>query len=182
MRTREDIAEFESTLGQVYNFFNRSAGRLSTLKYWQDFLDLPELKFKHLFDIRCSSIRGCLKPIISNVEPGKVTCLFSEKHHLAVLSILGHQALFATLKQISEDQSFSLPDRKKALRLYNAILNDSFLFYLHFHYDLQECVSGHLMTLKATPPPPKKSIFVKKMKIEINAWEDSPSSALSETL
>ena len=34
---------------------------------------------------------------------------------------------------------------------------------------------------KATPPP-KKSIFVKKMKIEINAWEDSPSSALSETL
>ena len=32
------------------------------------------------------------------------------------------------------------------------------------------------------PPPPKKSIFVKKMKIEINAWEDSPSSALSETL
>ena len=35
---------------------------------------------------------------------------------------------------------------------------------------------------KATPPPPKKSIFVKKMKIEIYAWEDSPSSALSETL
>ena len=32
------------------------------------------------------------------------------------------------------------------------------------------------------PPPPKKSSFVKKMKIEINAWEDSPSSALSETL
>ena len=32
------------------------------------------------------------------------------------------------------------------------------------------------------PPPPKNSIFVKKMKIEINAWEDSSSSALSETL
>ena len=39
----------------------------------------------------------------------------------------------------------------------------------------------NLRLLKATPPP-KKSIFVKKMKIEINAWEDSPSSALSETL
>ena len=38
----------------------------------------------------------------------------------------------------------------------------------------------HLCYLR--PPPPKKSIFVKKMKIEINAWEDSPSSALSETL
>ena len=37
------------------------------------------------------------------------------------------------------------------------------------------------LNFKATPPP-KKSIFVKKMKIEINAWEDSPSSALSETL
>ncbi|CAF1648070.1 unnamed protein product [Adineta ricciae] len=125
VRTREDVAQFESNLGQIYNFFSRSASRLSTLKYWQNFLDLPELKFKHLFDIRWSSIRGCLKPIISNTEPG-------------------HQALFATLKQISEDQDFSLQDREKALDLYNSILNDSFLFYLHFHHDLQECVSGEL--------------------------------------
>ena len=31
------------------------------------------------------------------------------------------------------------------------------------------------------PPPQKMSIFVKNFEIEINAWEDSPSSALSET-
>ncbi len=79
MRVREDVAQFESNLGHIYNFFSRSAVRLSKLKHWQHFLDLPELKFKHLFDIRWSSIRGCLKPIISNTEPGKHTYyLFSE--------------------------------------------------------------------------------------------------------
>ena len=31
-------------------------------------------------------------------------------------------------------------------------------------------------------PPKKESVFVKKFEIEINAWEDSPSFALSETL
>ena len=31
-------------------------------------------------------------------------------------------------------------------------------------------------------PPQKKSVFVKKFEIEITAWEDSPSFALSETL
>ncbi len=56
--------------------------------------------------------------------------------------------MFATLKQISEDQDFSLSDREKALDLYNSILDDSFLFYLHFHNDLQECVSGNLFLHK----------------------------------
>ncbi len=32
------------------------------------------------------------------------------------------------------------------------------------------------------PPPSKKVNFRQKMEIEINAWGDSPSSALSETL
>jgi hypothetical protein len=38
--------------------------------------------------------------------------------------------------------------------------------------------------LRPPPPPttPKKSIFVKKIEIEIMAWEDSPRFALSETL
>ena len=36
-------------------------------------------------------------------------------------------------------------------------------------------------TFKAIPLK-KKSVFVKKFEIEINAWEDSPSFALSETL
>ena len=118
------------------------------MKHWQNFLDLPELKFKHLFDIRWSSIRGCLKPIISNTEPGKHTCLFFESRDLVLEFVLGHQALFATLKQISDDRNFSLQDREKALDLYNSILSDSFLFYLHFHHDLQECVSGNLLSHK----------------------------------
>ncbi len=33
-----------------------------------------------------------------------------------------------------------------------------------------------------SPPHSKKSIFVKKVEMEINAWEDSPEFALSETL
>ena len=37
------------------------------------------------------------------------------------------------------------------------------------------------MFLQAIPPL-KKSVFVKKFEIEINAWKDSPSFALSETL
>ena len=31
------------------------------------------------------------------------------------------------------------------------------------------------------PPPQKKSVFVRIFEIEINAWEDSPSSDLSKT-
>ena len=54
--------------------------------------------------------------------------------------------------------------------LYHISMNVDFLFNLMIKHNLRP------------PPPPKKSIFVKKMKIEINAWEDSPSSALSETL
>ena len=37
------------------------------------------------------------------------------------------------------------------------------------------------LTFKAILPQ-KKSVFVKKFEIEINAWEDSPSFALSATL
>ena len=49
-------------------------------------------------------------------------------------------------------------------------------------YQQRLCVLGYRYIKATPPPPPKKSIFVKKMKIEINAWKDSPSSALSETL
>ncbi|CAF1015489.1 unnamed protein product [Rotaria sordida] len=160
VRTREDVAQFESNLGQIYNFFH-SACRLSMLKHWQNFLDLPELKFKYLFDIRWSSIRGCLIPIISNIEPG-------------------HQALFATLKQISEDQDFSLSDREKALDLYNSILDDSFLFYLHFHHDLQECVSGELTKMMQDD---NVSYTILKDKIQekksvLNGWLSAPSALI----
>jgi hypothetical protein len=57
--------------------------------------------------------------------------------------VVGHQALFASLKQISEAQDFCPADRKTSLDLLKAILNDSFLFLLHFHHDLQESVSGN---------------------------------------
>jgi hypothetical protein len=33
-------------------------------------MEIPELKLKRIFDIRWSSIRGCIKPIIDNVQPG----------------------------------------------------------------------------------------------------------------
>ncbi|CAF1315655.1 unnamed protein product [Rotaria sordida] len=160
VRTREDVAQFESNLGQIYNFFH-SACRLSMLKHWQNFLDLPELKFKYLFDIRWSSIRGCLIPIISNIEPG-------------------HQALFATLKQISEDQDFSLSDREKALDLYKSILDDSFLFYLHFHHVLQECVSGELTKMMQDD---NVSYTILKDKIQekksvLNGWLSAPSALI----
>jgi len=40
------------------------------------------------------------------------------------------------------------------------------------------------LTIKASPCPDtqKKSVFLKKVKMEINMWEDSPSFALSKTL
>jgi hypothetical protein len=38
------------------------------------------------------------------------------------------------------------------------------------------------MTYLRPPPTQKKSIFVKKVEMEINAWEDSLKSALSEIL
>ena len=42
-------------------------------------------------------------------------------------------------------------------------------------------VRKKVFRIKAMPPK-KKSVFVKKFEIEINAWEDRPSFALSETL
>lgn len=33
-------------------------------------MESPELKFKRIFDIRWSSIRDCIKPIIINIQPG----------------------------------------------------------------------------------------------------------------
>ena len=52
--------------------------------------------------------------------------------------------------------------------------------YLVFHIP-KHLAFGTLKSLKAIPPQ-KKSVFVKKLEIEINAWKDSASFALSETL
>ncbi|CAF3570525.1 unnamed protein product [Rotaria sp. Silwood1] len=64
------VSKLETTIGKIYNYFGRSSTRQQMLKEWQNFLDMPELKFKRIYDIRWSSIRGCIKPIIQNVQPG----------------------------------------------------------------------------------------------------------------
>lgn len=33
-------------------------------------MEISELKFKRIFDIRWSPMRGCIKPMIDNVQPG----------------------------------------------------------------------------------------------------------------
>ncbi|CAF1608473.1 unnamed protein product, partial [Didymodactylos carnosus] len=69
LKTRAELANFEHIIGRIHNYFNRSVTRQQKLKKWQNYLDLPELKFKRLFDIRWSSVRGCMKPIIENTKP-----------------------------------------------------------------------------------------------------------------
>lgn len=66
----DSILNFETTIGKIYSHFSRSSARQFRFKQWQNYLDLPEIKFKKIFDIRWSSIHGCIKPIISNVQPG----------------------------------------------------------------------------------------------------------------
>ena len=70
MVIHEPILNFETTIGKLFNYFSRSNTRQYQLKQWQNYLDLPEMKFKRLFDIRWSSMQGCIDPIIVNVQPG----------------------------------------------------------------------------------------------------------------
>lgn len=71
METRSFVGNFENVIGKIYSYFSRSTIRQRKLKEWHNFLDMPEIKFKRLFEIRWSSIRNCLKPILINVTPGK---------------------------------------------------------------------------------------------------------------
>jgi hypothetical protein len=71
MVIRPLIADFENQIGKIYTYFNRSSIRQHRLKQWCDFLAMPELKFKRIFDIRWSSIRDCLRPIVINIKPGQ---------------------------------------------------------------------------------------------------------------
>ncbi len=64
------IEKLESTIGEIHKYFSRSAERQFQLKSWQTFMEIPVLKFKRIFDIRWSSIKSCIEPIIHNVEPG----------------------------------------------------------------------------------------------------------------
>ncbi|CAF3395302.1 unnamed protein product [Rotaria socialis] len=87
-----------------------------------------KLKFKRLFHIRWSSTRDSIKPIMFNITPT-------------------NQALFATLQETKFDKKLSKTDRETASDLMSSILDDEFLFMLHFNYDLHECVLGELTKL-----------------------------------
>ena len=65
----------------------------------------------------------------------------------------------------------------------NGIFNQRWAFSISRYYrkDLQ-MDHQHFSVLLRPPPPSKKSILVRKIKIEINAWEDSPKFTLSEAL
>ncbi len=54
-------------------------------------------------------------------------------------------------------------------------------FHPHPHGRSWHTLLNLSIEVKASPPR-KKSVFVKKVEMEINTWEDSPSFALSETL
>ncbi|CAF4981731.1 unnamed protein product, partial [Rotaria sp. Silwood1] len=110
------VSKLETTIGKIYNYFGRSSTRQQMLKEWQNFLDMPELKFKRIYDIRWSSIRG-------------------------------NQALLAALQQNASDPVSSNGDRGSAKELFQYVLNDEFLFLLHFHYDLHECALGPITKL-----------------------------------
>lgn len=66
------VAKLESAISKIYNYFSHSSSRQTKLKNWQRFIEQPELHFKRLFDIRWSSIRDSIRPIIENIQPGKL--------------------------------------------------------------------------------------------------------------
>ncbi|CAF3918967.1 unnamed protein product [Rotaria sp. Silwood1] len=121
----ETILNLEAIISRIYGYFSRSSTRLFKLKQWQNYLDLPEMKFKKLFEIRWSTIQDCIRPIIINVLPGS-------------------QSLLAYLQEAATDVTLSSSERESAKNLLKSILNDDFLLALHFHYDLHETVLGPL--------------------------------------
>ncbi|CAF1599951.1 unnamed protein product [Rotaria magnacalcarata] len=56
----------------------------------------------------------------------------------------GNQALLALLEHTSSDLNTSQNEREAAAELLMEILDDRFLFILHFHFDIHECISGEL--------------------------------------
>ena len=57
---------------------------------------------------------------------------------------LGNQALLALLERTAHDGKATQNERDAAANLLSEILDDRFLFILHFHFDVHECVSGEL--------------------------------------
>ncbi|CAF4969970.1 unnamed protein product [Rotaria sp. Silwood1] len=59
-------------------------------------------------------------------------------------SLVGSQSLLAYLQETTSDVILSAAERESAKNLLKSILNDEFLFNLHFHYDLHETVLAPL--------------------------------------
>ncbi|CAF2551965.1 unnamed protein product [Rotaria sp. Silwood2] len=93
------------------------------LKCWQNLLDIPELNFKRLFNIRWTAIRDSIKPIMFNIAPT-------------------NQALLATLQEIKFGKSLTSDDRETAADLLSSILNDdsclcfiSIMIYINVRFE-----------------------------------------------
>ena len=146
METRSFVGDFETVIGKIYGYFSRSTIRQRKLKEWHHFLDMPEIKFKRIFEIRWSSIRDCVRPIMINIKPGRTLPhhpaarlqMYGMTHH----PFLGNQALLAILEHTSNDLNATKNERDTASELLMEILDDRFLFLLHFHADLHECISS----------------------------------------
>ena len=143
------IIKLESTIGKIYSYFGKSCNRRSKLKSWQNFLEMPELKFKRIFDIRCSSIRDCIKPIVANVQPGILYIIYL--HYITITKMsfhVGSQALFGYLEEAMSDTRLTSAEREHATKLLGSVLHDEFLYLLHMHHNLYESVIGEFIHIK----------------------------------
>ncbi|CAF3165477.1 unnamed protein product [Rotaria sp. Silwood2] len=159
------IEKLESTIGEIHNYFGRSAGRQFKLKTWQAFMEMPELKFKRIFDIRWSSIRGCIKPIIDNVQPGS-------------------QALLTCLQETTLDIKSSNADKQYAKKLLELILDDEFLFHLHMHHDLHESVLGPITKCMQHDQLSYFNLMntIKEKRTILNHWRSESTLIMGPTL
>jgi hypothetical protein len=69
------------------------------------------------------------------------------KYYDSCPSFVANQALLATLEEIKFDKNLTHDDREAAAELLCSTLDNEFLFILHFHYDLHECVLGEIIFL-----------------------------------
>ncbi|CAF5066861.1 unnamed protein product [Rotaria sp. Silwood1] len=97
-----------------------------------------------------------LYSILSGVHEGVVAkirrefaCDWLELNPCAAhtFSLVGSQSLLAYLQETTSDVILSAAERESAKNLLKSILNDEFLFNLHFHYDLHETVLGKFIIL-----------------------------------
>ncbi|CAF4257995.1 unnamed protein product [Rotaria sp. Silwood2] len=161
----ETILNLETIISRIYGHFSRSSTRLFKLKQWQNYLDLPEIKFKKLFEIRWSTIQDCIRPIIINVLPGS-------------------QSLLAYLQEAATDVTLTISERESAKDLLKSILNDDFLLALHFHYDLHETVLGPLTKIMQKDKLSYYSLMemLQEKKKILESWTCESSSTVGPAL